>query len=69
MEIPGGWGLKQKCPMWEGGMDIFWNYTIFAKNGLEIIRHRIRINMKRKIFSHFMTKNYLSHDNIVQQHF
>ena len=33
---------------------------LFAKNVLEIIRHRIRINMKRKIFSH---------DNIVQQHF
>ena len=44
-EIPGDWGydkhpmewkfyrgggLQQKCPPWKGGMDIFWNYKIWA---------------------------------------
>lgn len=27
MEIPGGGGLKQKCPPCMGGMDIFLNHT------------------------------------------
>ena len=28
MKTPGGGGLRQKCPPWEEGMDIFWNYTL-----------------------------------------
>ena len=75
-EIPGGAGgydtypwdgnslgvgsLKQKCLPWKGGMDIFWNYTIFAENGLEVIRHRIGINMKKKNFSHFIAEKIIS---------
>ena len=31
MEILSGWGPQQKCPPWDGGgMDIFWNYTIWG---------------------------------------
>ena len=26
-----GGGLKKKCPPWEVGMDIFWNYTILSR--------------------------------------
>lgn len=28
MKTPGGGGLRQKCPLWEGAMDIFLNYTL-----------------------------------------
>ena len=28
-ENPGGWGLKLKKPSVGGGMDIFWNHTIY----------------------------------------
>ena len=27
-------GLKQKCPPWGGGMDIFWNYTFTKKRNM-----------------------------------
>ena len=26
-KLQGDGGLRQKCPSWEGAMDIFWNYT------------------------------------------
>ena len=29
----GGWGGLRKNPFHEGGMDIFWNYTIWQKEG------------------------------------
>ena len=39
-----------------------------SNNVLELIRHPTNIN--EKIFSHFIAeKNYLSYNNIVQQHF
>ena len=46
-------------------------YRLFGKlladKVLEIIRHRF--NMNEKVLSHFIAeKNYLSHNNIVQQH-
>ena len=29
-KFQGGGGFKQKCPSWVGGIDIFWNYTIWG---------------------------------------
>ena len=29
-KFQGGGGFKQKCPPWVGGIDIFWNYTIWG---------------------------------------
>ena len=40
--------------------------SLLAKNGIDIIRHRINLN--EKIFCSFYrrNKNYLSHNNILQ---
>ena len=29
MEFPEGWGVLEKNPFRGGGMDIFWNYTMY----------------------------------------
>ena len=35
-KFQGRGGLKQKCPPWVGGIDIFWNYTIWGSKNCSI---------------------------------
>ena len=53
MKIPGGGCLRQKCPPWERGMDIFWNYT--SADTLNVVYRQVH---KRKAKESYVLHNH-----------
>ena len=48
----GGGCLRQKCPPWERGMDIFWNYT--SADSLNVVYRQVH---KRKAKESYVLHN------------